>query len=112
MCPVVEWGDFWHRVNVVLHDTSLQHNPTKDDKIMKNTVTFYHAGCPVCLDAQQAVESLVDRNRFELEIVHLGETPDRLPAAEAAGLKSVPALLSGGRMVHLNFGADVAALKG
>lgn len=78
---------------------------------MKDKVTFYHAGCPVCVDAQRAVEALVDRNRFDLEIVHLGELPDRLAEAESAGLKSVPALLAGDQMVHLNFGADVAALK-
>ena len=78
---------------------------------MKDKVIFYHAGCPVCINAQNAVESLVDRERFDLDVVHLGETPDRLPEAEAAGLKSVPALLTGAQMVHLNFGADVAALK-
>ncbi len=79
---------------------------------MKDKVTFYHAGCPVCVDAQNAVEAIVDRDRFDLEIVHLGESSERLPEAEAAGLKSVPAMLTGGQMVHLNFGADVAALKG
>ncbi len=78
---------------------------------MKEKATFYHAGCPVCVDAQNAVESLVDRARFDLEIVHLGESPDRLAGAEAAGLKSVPALATVGQMIHLNHGADVSALK-
>ena len=78
---------------------------------MKEKVTFYHAGCPVCLDAQNAVESIVDRSRFDLEVIHLGEAPDRLAGAEAEGLKSVPALATGGQMIHPNHGADVSALK-
>lgn len=79
---------------------------------MKEKATFYHAGCPVCVDAQNAVESLIDRSRFDLEIVHLGEAPDRLAGAESDGLKSVPALATTGQMIHLNHGADVSALKG
>lgn len=78
---------------------------------MKEKAIFYHAGCPVCVDAQNAVESLIDRSRFELEIVHLGESPDRLAGAEAEGLKSVPALATAGQMIHLNHGADVSALR-
>lgn len=79
---------------------------------MKEKATFYHAGCPVCVDAQRATEAIIDRSRYDLEIVHLGESPNRLAAAEAAGLKSVPALAVSDQMIHLNHGADVSALKG
>ena len=34
---------------------------------------FYHAGCPVCVEAEQTVAAALDRNRFDAEIVHLGE---------------------------------------
>ena len=78
---------------------------------MTEKATFDHAGCPVCLEAQNAVESIVDRSRFDLEVIHLGEAPDRLAGAEAEGLKSVPALATGGQMIHPNHGADVSALK-
>lgn len=79
---------------------------------MKNPVQFYHAGCPVCVEAQRVVETLVDRTRHDLEVVHLGEARSRLAQAEAAGVKSVPALVLDGQVVHLNFGADLAVLRG
>lgn len=78
---------------------------------MKSKAVFYHAGCPVCLEAESTVENLVDRDSVDLEIVHLGEAQSRLIDAENAGVKSVPALVFGGKVTHLNFGADLAALK-
>lgn len=33
---------------------------------------FYHAGCPVCVEAETKVASAVDRSRYTVEIVHLG----------------------------------------
>ena len=78
---------------------------------MKSKAVFFHAGCPVCVDAQNAVEALVDRTRYDLEIVHLGENRDRLGEAERAGVNSVPALVADGYALHLNHGADLAALR-
>ena len=78
---------------------------------MKSKAVFYHAGCPVCLEAETTVTHLVDRNAVDLEIVHLGETQSRLADAESAGVKSVPALVFEGKVTHLNFGADLSALK-
>ncbi len=78
---------------------------------MKSSAIFYHAGCPVCVEAQTVVESYLDRGKTELQVVHLGESRNRLPEAEAAGVASVPALVIDGRVVHLNHGADLAALK-
>lgn len=72
---------------------------------------FYHAGCPVCVSAEHKVADLVDRSRFELEVVHLGEQAERLDQAESAGVKSVPALVIDGAVLHINHGADLAALR-
>lgn len=77
----------------------------------KTIATFYHAGCPVCLDAETAVVRYLDRTKVNLEIVHLGQAKDRVAEAERAGVKSVPALVVGGQTLHLNFGAALSALK-
>ena len=77
----------------------------------QTTATFYHAGCPVCLDAESAVTRYLDRSKVNLEIVHLGTAKGRIAEAEAAGVKSVPALVVGGQTLHLNFGAPMSALK-
>lgn len=74
-------------------------------------VIFYHAGCPVCQDAEKAVLDLFDRNRYKIEVVHLGEMKARIPEAEAAGVKSVPAFTFRGNVYHINFGASIADLK-
>lgn len=78
---------------------------------MKSQAKFYHAGCPVCVEAEQAVAAALDASRFEVEIVHLGEATDRLAEAESAGVQSVPALVIDGQAFHINHGADLAALK-
>ncbi|MBI5691421.1 MAG: thioredoxin family protein [Verrucomicrobia bacterium] len=77
----------------------------------KPTAVFYHAGCPVCLDAEAAVTRYLDQGKVALEIVHLGTSKSRVVEAEAAGVKSVPALVIGGQTLHLNFGAALSALK-
>ena len=78
---------------------------------MKTKATFYHAGCPVCVAAEQNIANALDGNRFDVEIVHLGTSKDRVSEAEAAGVKSVPALVIGGAAYHINFGADLSVLK-
>ena len=77
----------------------------------KITATFYHAGCPVCLEAESAVTRYLDPTQVNLEIVHLGTARQRLGEAERAGVKSVPALVVGGQTLHINHGADLSALK-
>lgn len=79
---------------------------------MKTTAVFYHAGCPVCVEAEHQVAEALDPNRYDVEIVHLGEQKSRIEAAEAAGVKSVPAIVIGGAPFHINFGAPMSALKG
>jgi glutaredoxin len=77
---------------------------------MKKAV-FYHAGCPVCVDAERQVAEMLDRSRVNVEIVHLGSAKGRLGEAEKAGVKSVPALVMDGKAYHINFGAALADLK-
>jgi hypothetical protein len=73
--------------------------------------TFYHAGCGVCADAETAVADALDRGKYQVEVVHLGERKDRIAEAERAGVNSIPALVIDGRPYHINFGAALSALK-
>ena len=78
---------------------------------MSTKATFYHAGCGVCIEAEQQFAESLDTTKYDVEIVHLGEAPSRLAEAEAAGVKSVPAFVIGGQPYHINFGASLDALK-
>lgn len=71
---------------------------------------YYHAGCAVCVETEQTLLDLLDP-QLKVEIVHLGQAPDRIAEAEAAGVQSVPALVADGKVLHLNFGASLADLK-
>ena len=77
----------------------------------KSRAVFYHAGCPVCVAAEQNVATALDTERYDVEIVHLGEEKARLGEAEGAGVKSVPALVLDGQAFHINFGASMDDLK-
>ncbi len=71
---------------------------------------FYHAGCPVCVSAEEEILTLIDQS--QVEIVHLGEEKTRISEAEKAGVKSVPALLTPtGSVLHINFGASLDDVK-
>ena len=77
---------------------------------MKKSV-FYHAECPVCLSAEHEILELVGKDN--VEIVHFGTSKSRIPEAEKAGVKSVPALVTPtGNVLHINFGASMADVKG
>ena len=78
---------------------------------MKTKAIFYHAGCPVCVAAEQNVANALDPVKYDVEAVHLGNDKSRLKEAEAAGVKSVPALVMDGAAFHINFGAGIEALK-
>ena len=72
---------------------------------------FYHAGCPVCVSAEQDIINLIGADNVEL--VNIGEDRNRIEEAEIAGVKSVPALLTPkGNVLHLNYGASMAEVKG
>jgi glutaredoxin 3 len=72
---------------------------------------FYHAGCSVCVSAEQDIVNLIGKNN--VEIVHFGQDKSRISEAEKAGVKSVPALVTpNGNVLHINFGASMTDVKG
>jgi hypothetical protein len=78
---------------------------------MPQKAVFYHAGCSVCVDAEQQFAQNLDPAAYAVEIVHLGTDRARIAEAEGAGVKSVPAFVIDGRAFHINFGASLADLK-
>lgn len=79
--------------------------------IVLSKAVFYHAGCPVCVDAEQTVLNYLDESKVDTEIVHLGISRDRISEAEQNGVESVPALLLDGKVYHINFGASLEDVK-
>lgn len=73
--------------------------------------TFYHAGCSVCMDAEQKILELVDTDKYLLEVVHFGDQKNRINEAEKSGVKSVPALVIDGSVLHINYGASMDDVK-
>ncbi len=72
---------------------------------------FYHAGCPVCVSAEHDIVALIGKNN--VDIVHLGEQKNKIAEAESRGVKSVPALITpNGNVLHINFGASLADVRG
>ncbi|MCL6268113.1 thioredoxin family protein [Flagellimonas myxillae] len=72
---------------------------------------FYHAGCPVCVSAEQDLVNLIGSDK--VSIVNIGEEKSRIPEAEGYGVKSVPALVTpNGNVLHINFGASIEDIKG
>ncbi len=78
---------------------------------MKTKAIFYHAGCPVCVAAEQHVANALDPAKYNVEVVHLGKDKSRVKEAESAGVKSVPALVMDDAAFHINYGAGIEALK-
>ena len=76
---------------------------------MKEAI-FYHAGCPVCVEAERQFATALDPARYRVAVVHLGEERERIPEAETAGVRSVPALVVEGAPFHINFGAALSDL--
>lgn len=72
---------------------------------------FYHAGCPVCVDAEKVVLEYLDNSKIRPEIVHLGTEADRIEEAEKIGVESVPALVIDENVYHINFGASLEDVK-
>ena len=72
---------------------------------------FYHAGCPVCVEAEQTLANALDPEQYDVEVVHLGADRARLDEAERVGVKSVPALVIDGVPFHINHGADLSDLR-
>ncbi|MBP7702151.1 MAG: thioredoxin [Phenylobacterium sp.] len=77
---------------------------------MVERAVFYHAGCAVCTDAEERFVDALDRARYAVESVHLGAAKGRIAEARRAGVRSVPALVIGDAVYHINHGADLTAL--
>ncbi len=72
---------------------------------------FYHAGCPVCISAEQDILNLVDASK--VDVVNFAEDKSRFEEAERLGVKSVPALVTpNGNVLHINFGASMDDVRG
>lgn len=96
-------------VNLTIFELAIL--PTISKYFFMEKSVFYHAGCPVCLSAEQEIVPLIGNEN--VEVVHLGEQRNRIAEAEAKGVKSVPALLTPtGNILHLNYGASLADVKG
>ena len=78
---------------------------------MKSKAYFYHAGCPVCVEAEQKILTALDYSKYDIEVVHLGNDKSKLSIAESSGVKSVPALVLDGTALHINYGASISDLK-
>ena len=78
---------------------------------MTQKAIFYHAGCPVCIDAEKRFAFALDPTQYDVEVVDLGDAKQRISEAEAAGVKSVPALVIERQPYHINFGAALADLN-
>jgi glutaredoxin len=77
---------------------------------MKKAV-FYHAGCAVCVAAEELFVSALDPTQYQVEVVHLGLDKSRILEAETIGVKSVPALAIDNIPFHINFGASLNDVK-
>ena len=65
----------------------------------------------MCVEAEQSVLEAIDRERYDVEVVHLGTDKTRLGEAEGKGVESVPALALGEQVFHINFGAKLSDLR-
>ena len=76
-----------------------------------NKSIFYHAGCSVCVSAEQDIIKLIGAENVEL--VNFNDNKSRISEAEKAGVNSVPALVTpNGNVLHINFGASMEDVKG
>jgi len=49
--------------------------------------------------------------KYTVDSIHLGTSTSRVKEAEAAGVKSVPALVMNGAAFHIDFGAGIDVVK-
>ncbi len=77
---------------------------------MSQKAIFYHAGCPVCVSAEEQIIKAIDKTRYDVEIVDLGNQKTRVAEAKNTGVESVPALVIDEQVYHINFGAAIGDL--
>ncbi|MBL8749137.1 MAG: thioredoxin family protein [Planctomycetes bacterium] len=77
---------------------------------MKRKATWYHAGCDVCVSAENSLVAALDAEKLDIEKVDVGRTRARIDEARRRGVKTLPALVVGDDVFHVNFGANLADL--
>ncbi len=74
--------------------------------------SFYHEGFPVCVQTLTVISEEIDRNQYEIKIIHFSQYPDRMAEAETVGVQSVPELLLNNQVFHISFGTSMLDVKG
>ena len=64
----------------------------------------------VCVSVENGLVAALDPQRFEIEKVDVGRTRARIAEAKQRGVKTLPALVVGDDVFHVNFGANLADL--
>ena len=77
---------------------------------MKKKAIWYHAGCDVCVSAENLLVSALDAQKLDVDKVDLGRSRERIDEARRSGVKTVPALVVGSDVFHVNFGANLSDL--
>lgn len=77
---------------------------------MKKKATWYHAGCDVCVSAENGLLAVLDAQQLDVDKVDLGRARARIAEAKQRGVKTIPALVVGDDVFHVNFGAKLADL--
>ena len=77
---------------------------------VKRKATWYHAGCDVCVSAENALVAALDPQQLDVEKVDVGRARARIDEAKKRGVKTLPALVVGDDVFHVNFGANLADL--
>jgi glutaredoxin len=77
----------------------------------REQAVFYHAGCPVCVSAENQVAKALDPSRYDVQYVDLRTQKQKITEAETAHVQSVPALVIGGQVFHINYGAALSDLR-
>lgn len=77
---------------------------------MKKKAIWYHAGCDVCVSAENMLVSALDAQKLDVDKVDLGRARERIAEARRIGVKTLPALVVGSDVFHVNFGANLSDL--
>jgi len=77
---------------------------------VKKKATWYHAGCDVCVSAENGLLAVLDAQQLDVDKVDLGRARARIAEAKQRGVKTIPALVVGDDVFHVNFGAKLADL--
>lgn len=78
---------------------------------MSQKAIYFHAGCDVCRGAEERLVDAFDPEILNIERVDLRFDKARIAEAEKIGIKSVPAVVIGESVHHINCGATIEDLK-